>query len=491
MQQNNKEIYPYQNDEIDLRKLFNSLVEKKLFIFSFTALLTLLAIIYALHITPTYKAISSFTSPSTSSILNINKMHLTKESKESVFTNFLRNISSQELQTKVFLDGDYLTVFNPENNPIDNVNNFILGTLKSLKVNTPNVTAKELELGFLTELPYSISIEGANAESISMYLNDLVITANNNTIEKMMGVIRQKVAIRLDEIAIERELLLTAAERDRLSKIEQIKEEDAQKIREINDRIDALRLKAKRERLNQIERIKEEDAQKIREINDQIDRARFKAKEDRFNEIVVLTDAAILARSLGVKENNFKLIGDETNSNLTIAIGKNNDLPKWYLYGEKALLERVELLESRTSDDPFVPELVILKNKLNEVQNNNLLKTLEARQDDDPFVPEIVALKMTLKEVQFNNVLKTLKARQDDSPFVAEIIKLDIERTKLESTIIDSTGVNTMQISQVAIAEPIKSKKRMIVVTAFIVSFMMSIFLTLIMDVLRPDKQAA
>ena len=199
----------------------------------------------------------------------------------------------------------------------------------------------------------------------------------------------------------------------------------------------------------------------------------------------------INSTKLLIIENNFKLIGDETNSNLTIAIGENNELPKWYFYGEKALLERVELLESRTSDDPFVPELVILKNKLNEVQNNNLLKTLEARQDDDPFVPEIVALKMTLKEVQFNNVLKTLKARQDDSPFVAEIIKLDIERTKLESTIIDSTGVNTMQISQVAIAEPIKSKKRMIVVTAFIVSFMMSIFLTLIMDVLRPDKQAA
>ena len=425
MQQKNKEIYPYQNDEIDLRKLFNSLVEKKLFIFSVTAFVTLLAIIYALLITPTYKAVSSFTSPSTSSVISINKLQLTNDTKKSVFSIFLTNISSRKLQTKVFLDGDYLTVFNPENNPIDDVNNFIIQTLESVELDPPNVTAKTLGLGFLNELPYSISMQGSDAESISMYLNDLVITANNNTIEKMMGIIRQKVAIRLDEIAIKRELLLTAAERDRLSKIEQIKEEDAQKIREIND---------------------------------QIDRARFKAKEDRFNEIVVLTDAAKLARSLGVKENNFKLIGDETNSNLTIAIGENNNLPKWYLYGEKALLERVELLESRTSDDPFIPELVILKNQLNEVQNNNLLKTLEARQDD--------------------------------SPFVAEIIKLDIEKIELESTIIDLTGVNTMQINQVAISEPIKSNKRMIVVTAFIVSFMMSIFLALIMGALRPDEQA-
>ena len=190
-------------------------------------------------------------------------------------------------------------------------------------------------------------------------------------------------------------------------------------------------------------------------------------------------------------QNNFKLIGDdETNSNLTIAIGENKDLPQWYLYGEKALLENVELLESRTSDDPFIPELVTLKNQLHEVENNNILETLEARQDDDPFVPEIVALKKALKEVQLNNALKTLEARQDDSPFVVEIVKLDIEKIKLESAIIDLTDVSSMQISQAAISPtiPIKPNKRMIVVLAFIGSFMMSIFLALIMNVLKPDE---
>ncbi len=141
------------------------------------------------------------------------------------------------------------------------------------------MTTKELELGFLTELPYSISMEGSSAEVISKFLNDVVSYADKATINKMMNVIKQKVAIRLDEILLERELLLTAAEQDRLSKIERIREEDGQKIREINDQIDALRLKAKRDRLNQIERIKEEDGQKIREINDQIDRARFKDKK--------------------------------------------------------------------------------------------------------------------------------------------------------------------------------------------------------------------
>ena len=265
MQQDDQQTYPYQTDEIDLRKLFNSLLARKFFIFGFTSFITLIAIMYALNITPTYKTFSTFTSPSDSSIINLNKLQLTTETKKSVFSNFLTEASSRELQTKVFLNGDYLTLFNPENDPIDDVPSFIAGTLESLKLSPPSVTAKELDLGFLNELPYSISMEGIHAEVISKYLNDIVSYADKVTINKMMEVIKQKVVIRLDEILLERELLLIAAEQDRLSTIE---------------------------------RIKEEDGQKIREINDQIDRARFKAKENRLNEIVVLTEQIDSLRSI-------------------------------------------------------------------------------------------------------------------------------------------------------------------------------------------------
>ena len=55
MQQSNQEIYPYQTDEIDLKKLFNSLVARKNFIFGLTGFVTLLAIMYALNLTPIYK----------------------------------------------------------------------------------------------------------------------------------------------------------------------------------------------------------------------------------------------------------------------------------------------------------------------------------------------------------------------------------------------------------------------------------------------------
>jgi chain length determinant protein (polysaccharide antigen chain regulator) len=427
MQQSDQEIYPYQTDEIDLRALFNSLMARKFLIAGLTGFVTVVAILYALNIAPTYLVTSSFTSPNESSVISINKLGMTKETKESVFSSFLTQLSSKDLQRELFVEGDYVTQFNADNAPIDDVDGFISNTIKSVEVRSPNLNKKDMDLGFLTELPYSVSIEGNNPEAMSTYLNQLVLLANSKTINELITLNELKISNRIEEISLERDLLLEQAEKDRFS---------------------------------QIERIKEEDAQKIRQLNDQIDRARYQAKENRLNQIVVLIDAAKLANSLGIIENNFKLIkGDGASSDLTIAIGENKDLPEWYLYGEKALLQRVELLQNRTSDDPFIPELVTLNNQLNEVQNNNALKTLETRQDD--------------------------------SPFIAEIAKLDVEKIKLKSRIVAMISVSAMQLSQVALIpkDPIKPNKRLIVLLAFIGSFIMSILLALIMGALKPEEK--
>jgi len=431
MPQNKQEVHSYQENEIDLRVLFNSLVAGRFLIAGLTGLGTVIAILYVLMLSPTliYEATSSFTSPSTMSVVTTNKLNFTTETKNSIFSEFLNNLSSKDLQKKTFIEGEFLTIYNSDNSPIDDVNAFIAGATGSVTVHLPKLNKKKKDLGFLTELPYSVSIEGNNAEVISKYLNALVDQANSKTIMGLISLNELKIDNRIEEIAIERDLLLEQAKQDRL---------------------------------NQIERIKEVDGQKIRQINDQIDRARYKAKENRLNQIIVLTDSVKLAKSLGIIENNFKLFNDDdANSDLTIAIGESKNLPEWYLYGEKALIQRIEILKNRTRDDPFISELVTLNNQLNEVQNNN--------------------------------TLKTLKARQDDSPFVSRITNLDIEKNKLKSTIVKMNGVNAMQLRQISIPlnHPINTpNKRLIVLLAFIGSFMISIFLVLIMGALKPDEKA-
>jgi LPS O-antigen subunit length determinant protein (WzzB/FepE family) len=439
MQQDNQQTYPYQADEIDLRKLAKSLKERRWGIFGLTGFVTLLAIVYVLLLPPpsiSYIATASFVSPSQSSVLTLNKFPLTSETSESIYTSFLKKLSSTDFKEKVFYENDYLTVLNPENEPIDNVEEYVSGFISSVSVEATK--DKDEVVDNLLEKPYSISMVGSDSDIISRYLSQLVTSANSETVNDLINITKQKVDIRLDEISEEGGLLL---------------------------------VKAKQDRLSQIERIKEEDSQKIRELNDQIDRARYKAKQDRLNQIQILTVAAQLAGSLGIIENNLGQISGSNNEislNIAINENENKDLPEWYLFGEKALLERVELLENRTSDDAFIPELVTLQNQINEVQNNNTLKALEERENDIPF-------------------LTVINKAGEETNLIHE---LDIEKINLESFDPSPSGIDAMQLTQSAKAEqiPQKPSKKMIIALALFGGFVFSIFLALLTNLFKEDE---
>ena len=86
------------DDEIDLRQLFKSLKERSRFIFTFTGVVTLLAIGFVLFLTapPTqYKVETSFLKPSQSSVIKLNQFSLlsskttnTANTAASVFSKY-------------------------------------------------------------------------------------------------------------------------------------------------------------------------------------------------------------------------------------------------------------------------------------------------------------------------------------------------------------------------------------------------------------------
>tara|TARA_B100000787_G_scaffold166872_1_gene152730 strand:- start:534 stop:1814 length:1281 start_codon:yes stop_codon:yes gene_type:complete len=422
MKQSSDKGNDYQENTIILRALVFSLIERKFLILGLTAFITILTALYSLTFATTYQLTSSFQQAPKSSITNINKLFYINESKESLFTSFLINLTSQDFQKKVFVENGFLTVFNKNNKEIDNVDNFISSNI-DVSLNMPKLTMDDKEI-YLYERPYSISMNGTDKEAITEFLNELVSQANSKTITELSKENQKKISIRLNQIHIEKERFLN---------------------------------NAKQSRLNLIARIMEEDNQKIREIKDQITRAKYKANQTRLIKIAELYDFAKIAKSLGIIENNFKLFdGNYTNSDLTIAVGENLDLPEWYFYGEKALLETIALLEGRTSDDPFISEVVTLNNHLSKVKNNNLLKTLATRQDDSPFIPEL--------------------------------IELNLEKIALESTTLTLSNANSVHVVESAKVKNTSRSKRLVVFQALIVSFMMSILLALVMIVLKPNE---
>lgn len=433
----NSEKQHYGEDEINLRYLVKSIIEYKRFIFSFTGIVTLLGIVYVLSLPTLYVVKTSFKKPTESSVLQLNQSGILNEVAETVHGSFLTKLANKVIQKNYYIEGGYLTKLNKKNEPIVDVSSlpqFLnsisleVGQLHSNKDLKKNQVAKVT--AFEDPSTLSIVVTEDNFNIMIEFLNELISKVDNEVVFDYINLIYQKIDYRLDEIAAEREWLLTKALQDRLT---------------------------------QIEIIKEDDSLKIREINEQINRVRFKEKQQRLNEIILLTNAAQLAGSLGIIENNFN----------KIISGNNKEFPNWYLYGEKALLERVKLLENRVNDDPYIPELVELNIQLNEIQNNTLLQTLEERQDDTPFITKIniAASKMGF-EGRKTNLIHELYS----------------EKIKLESIIIELSDLSSTQVTQYATANLIASNKREVVSIVFLTGFLISIILSLLINLFKEDE---
>ena len=305
------------------------------------------------------------------------------------------------------------------------------------------------------KLPHIIKVKSSQPVIVSEFLDAIITRTDKETVDHFINIQKLKIANRLKGITLERQLLL---------------------------------IKSKQDRQSQIKRIKEKDIQLLRELNNEIGRARTKAKTARMNQILILTNAAKLASSLGLIENNLnQFLINKSDTNLNSVTITN--IPDWYLFGETFLKEMIASLTYRENDDPYIPELAVLNNQINEIKNNTLLQTLEGRLDDDPFIPELAILNEQINEIKNNTLLQTLEGRLDDSAFNSQISQLDIEKLQLESINIDSTGINAIQIYQVANSQKIviKSRHQLIIAMAIIGSFMLSLVLVFLMNALKEE----
>ena len=221
MKTDNKEENTGKVFKIDLFELVFSLEKRKIFIASLTGFITVLSIIYSINIEPTYAAKASLSSPNDGSIIQINSQEYIKETKDSIYSKFMEQLVSRDLQLQVIKDGKYF-ILSPE---IENNNNYFdLIDLDSLLIEPPEQLVSSLIIN-----PYIISVEG-NKGSVVSYLNDLIAAADAKTIDNIVLNVEQKIKIRLNQIYLEIELTLNNQKLDRASKIAQISDDRRQEI---------------------------------------------------------------------------------------------------------------------------------------------------------------------------------------------------------------------------------------------------------------------
>ena len=406
--------------EINLQFLVISLWKRKVLVLINTSFFTLLSLWNLINITPTYKSSSSFTYTNDESVLGINKYGFNPTTDTILFYKFFTHLSSLENQLKI-----YSSLFPTDLNNMsaEEIRQQGLSFIKSLEIVKPEMVNKNREFRFPEY--YEISLKGPDPETITKYLNSLIKFSDLSTLNEYSTIIKMNIENRLKKLSITRESLIA---------------------------------EAKMKRLASIVRIKERDSELIRNISSSIKSAEKSVKESRLNTIANLYESAKLAKEMGIIENNFNKFEDGVQNGLILKINENQKLPDWYLYGEKALLQRIEMLSNRLNDVRFSSEIVQLNRELYGIKNNSILKSLQNRKDD--------------------------------SPFIENKIGLDIEEAELRLVKVDLSNYTSINLSSKAFVPiaPINENKLKWLIVSCIIALLASILIVLALNAVKPSE---
>ena len=206
--------------------------------------------------------------------------------------------------------------------------------------------------------------------------------------------------------------------------------------------IKLLELDALERRQIQIQRIESENSIQIEQINEKIKALELKAKLDRNSEISQLSDALVLAKSLGIKYPTKvdELSPDKASVATNISLDTNQNLPL-YLMGTEYLSKRMELLKGRESDRSYITEI-------NELERQRLLLENDSR-------------------------LASLKSRENDLVFTDSYSAKLAELERLNSINVSPASLNLFKIQESAFptGESVKPKRGLLLAFAFVLSF--------------------
>jgi len=444
-------------NQLTISQIFSLTYNKIKFICAFTIIFTFLAIVYASSLTSVYKTKAEISAPSdldtqrlTSSLFSRNLVN------DDIFKSFLSNLTTREIQKKIFLDNDFMSKFNPENKLIINTDNYIYSILKNIRLERPNLTQNDIKVGFLDRNPYTISMTGENSQAISEFLTTLINEVNVVTLKEFKYENYIIVSDRLKQIRLYREEIVTLERMNRLFAI--------QKWKNKNDL-------------------------KISDITNEINNLKYKYTEKRFSLIKTLTEASDIAGALGIIENNFdnkgKLpdsVSDQKYRDLdqfSLLLESSEVLPVWFFYGQKALNAMIESLEKNPVSSRSIEGLIELELELIRIKN-------------DPILEQMSLPSYRLEKLELKNPSKTL-IDQDTYIKINFFNELSLAETEINNLSqyndTNSDEINTVKIISYPVIpnSPFSPNKLNIILLVFFGSLLFSTFLGIFIEIIKSD----
>jgi len=420
--------YDLREDEINLADLWGVLVKRRKILFAVTAVATIGAVLYALQATPVYRAEVVFLPPAAGDIQALNIEGVKSINIKSVYTIFEQNLSSKPPRQAIYDKMNLLDQFVPDIDQDTNLDVIFNEFNQSLSITTPKVKKGDAVVPIPTI-------------RFAMEWEDPVLTAEI-----------------VNRIAEEAEW---AAKAEILSDIEA---RVSFRVIELNQEVQRLRDITKKQRHDEIERLETVDALERNTINDKIVSLRDKVRGERLDRISKLKEAAEIAHSLELKdpiEFKLKKMNDASMTNSQILTGISSNDPQLYTRGYEAIEAEITSLSNRTVDDPFIPELRGLQEKL--------------------------------KLLEYNRKAEQLKSRENDDPFIESLRDKENELSRLASINIDPATVKTARMDQAAFPpdKRIKPKRKLIVVLGFMLGLMLGVFAAFFANFLENEKEEA
>ena len=368
-----KTIYDYphsisRQDEINLGELLIRLMEQKKLILSIVLIGTILSIAVAFLLPRVYQQEVVLSQPVDADITALNANGYRQYTPIVIFKRYYNYLRSSSKLESYIIDNGYLPKLYPDSreNQKKLLNHFqetfVIDVLEPLPGQEEG----------LVSMPERISIKTQhNKESTSA--------------ELLNGYAKHIEALLLKDISREQEW--------------QIQNE----LRTINRDMELLRSRAKHDRENLIARIEEENNKRLTDITNQLEALIAKAAAERKDSLIVVKEAYEMAKKLNIEKptylSEFSKEAQNTNSTTEINLIDKQELPL-YLMGTKYLQARIQQLNSRENDVPFIKTYNTLKEKIRLLENDARLESLKQRKTDDPFIEDLSALQAKKEKLE-------------------------------------------------------------------------------------------
>lgn len=194
-QQSNNPSCPQNDDEIDLRELWQKLFEGKWIIVTVTLLTTLCAVAYTQLVTPTYKTSVYLLPPLFQDIQELNQKEFNQKefnqkeySPDGVFARFLTNVQSRNLRQRFFEQKQLLSLYT------DDKVNFDAFEVFEKKFNQKLIVEKvsKTDPKPYTELVFELKND--NPELSARHLNAFVAFITHQTVQELSAEVQSEIS---------------------------------------------------------------------------------------------------------------------------------------------------------------------------------------------------------------------------------------------------------------------------------------------------------